>query len=124
MPPSAEHVVRIKRVYDPPEPGDGQRVLVDRLWPRGLHKADAAIDLWLKDAAPSDELRRWFGHDPARWDAFRARYAAELAERPAALAHLHEMLRHGTLTLLFAAHDGERNNAVVLRDTLRGDAQG
>ena len=104
--------IRIKRVYEPPAKEDGMRVLVDRLWPRGLKKADAAIALWLKQAAPSTELRRWFGHDPARWDEFRQRYAAELDDNMAAVAPLLE--RRGTVTLLFSAHDAEHNNAVAL----------
>jgi uncharacterized protein YeaO (DUF488 family) len=113
-----KHRLRIKRAYDPPAQDDGQRVLIDRLWPRGLRKAEAMIDLWLKDAAPSDALRRWFGHDPARWEEFRARYAAELAERPEAVGRLRRMLHEGPVTLLFAAHDQEHNNAVALRDFL------
>lgn len=104
--------IRTKRVYDPPEPADGKRVLVDRLWPRGLRKQDAAVDLWLKEAAPSHELRRWFGHDPAKWDEFQRRYAAELEARHAALEPL--LAIHEPLTLLFAAQDRERNNAVAL----------
>jgi len=112
--------IRLKRVYDPPEPSDGTRVLVDRLWPRGIAKADARIDVWLKDAAPSNELRRWFGHDPGKWQAFRERFLAELAGNPA-LAELRRMARQpGTLTLVFAARDSEHNNAVALRDALRG----
>lgn len=112
--------IRLKRVYDPPEPSDGTRVLVDRLWPRGVAKADARIDVWLKDAAPSNELRRWFGHDPGKWQAFRERFLAELAGNPA-LAELRRMARQpGTLTLVFAARDSEHNNAVALRDALRG----
>jgi len=107
--------IQIKRAYDAPSRGDGKRVLVDRLWPRGLSKDAAAVDLWLKDAAPSDRLRRWFGHDPARWDAFRRRYAAELDEKPAtALAPL----RSGRVTLLFGARDAEHNNAVALAQWL------
>ena len=104
--------IRTKRVYDPPAPDDGRRVLVDRLWPRGLKKADAKIDLWLKEAAPSAELRRWFGHDPARWEEFRGRYSAELGDNRAVLAPLLDA--RGRVTLLFAAHDPEHNNAVAL----------
>ncbi|HZT89819.1 MAG TPA: DUF488 family protein [Stellaceae bacterium] len=107
--------IRTKRAYDPPEPHDGTRVLADRLWPRGLAKDKAAIDLWLKDAAPSTELRRWFGHRPERWQEFRRRYRDELAANPEALAPLP---RDGVVTLLFAAHDIERNNAVVLAEYL------
>ena len=103
---------RTKRVYEPPSPADGTRVLVDRLWPRGLKKTEAAIDLWLKEVAPSVELRRWFGHDPARWDEFRHRYAAELDGNLPALQPL--LAARGRVTLLFAAHDPEHNNAVAL----------
>jgi uncharacterized protein YeaO (DUF488 family) len=105
----------IKRVYDPPAPEDGYRVLVDRLWPRGLKKEDAALDLWAKDVGPSRELRQWFGHEPARWEGFRHRYAAELdaaAEQWRPL--LVKAARH-RVTLLYGAHDVEHNNAVALR---------
>lgn len=107
--------VRIKRAYEKPEPGDGFRVLVDRLWPRGVAKDAARIDLWLKDIAPGDELRRWFGHDPARWTEFRQRYLRELEERPEAIAQLGAAVRAGPVTLVYAAKDEEHNNAVVLR---------
>lgn len=110
--------VRLKRVYDNAEPDDGTRALVDRVWPRGLRKADAAIEFWLKDAAPSSDLRRWFAHDPDKWPEFRRRYRAELAERADALAPLEQAARQSRVTLLFAARDRERNNAVVLRDWL------
>ena len=111
--------LRIKRVYDPPSAEDGTRVLVDRLWPRGVKKADAKVDLWLKDAAPSAELREWFGHDPQKWKEFQARYRKELADNAEALAPLHDLVDHGKpLTLLFAAKDEEHNNAVVLKDFL------
>lgn len=107
--------VRVKRAYDPPAPGDGIRVLVDRLWPRGLRRDGAKIDLWLKDVAPSAELRRWFGHAPARWPGFQDRYRAELAGN-AALHELLAMVRQGKpVTLLFGARDMERNNAAVLQ---------
>ncbi|WP_330083715.1 DUF488 domain-containing protein [Methylocystis iwaonis] len=114
----------LKRVYEPPEPEDGARVLVDRLWPRGLTKEKAAVDLWAKDAAPSHELRRWFGHEPERWEEFQARYREEL-ESPEAqeqIATLRAMARKGRVTLLYAAHDEEMNNAVVLRGVLRHKA--
>ena len=105
------------------EPGDGLRVLVERLWPRGLSKARAHIDLWLKDVAPSTELRKWYGHEPARFAEFRRRYEAELAAEPArsALARLREMVERERVTLVFAAHDPELSNAAVLRDLLHGD---
>jgi uncharacterized protein YeaO (DUF488 family) len=112
--------VRVKRVYDVPSPDDGVRVLVDRLWPRGLKRETAKIDLWLKDVAPSDELRRWFGHDPNRWAQFQKRYRAELAQNAEPVAALRELVKgRKPLTLLYAAKDIERNNAIVLRDFLR-----
>lgn len=111
--------LHIKRAYDPPAAEDGLRVLVDRLWPRGLKRDGAAIDHWLKEVAPSPELRRWFGHDPARWSAFRQRYEAELAANPGNLVTLRDLLRgSGRLTLLYAARDTQHNHAVVLRDVL------
>jgi uncharacterized protein YeaO (DUF488 family) len=110
--------VAIKRVYEPPSLGDGERILVDRVWPRGLSKAKAAIHHWLKDVAPSTALRRWFGHDPKRWDEFRRRYRAELAERSEALDELRGLARHGRVTLLFGARDIEHNQAVVLQELL------
>src|SRR4051794_40804955 len=111
-------IVRPKRAYDPPAQEDGLRVLVDRLWPRGLKRDTARIDVWLKDIAPSDALRRWFGHDPARWLEFRERYKAELAGNPA-LAELRATVgQGGPVTLLFGARDLQHNNAVVLRDAL------
>jgi uncharacterized protein YeaO (DUF488 family) len=110
--------VRLKRAYDPPAAEDGVRILVDRLWPRGLRKADAAIDHWLKEAAPSTELRRWFGHEPSRWNEFRRRYRAELSGKPAVVEELKQIARKGPVTLIFAARDEARNEAVVLRDLL------
>jgi uncharacterized protein YeaO (DUF488 family) len=113
----ASHV-RLKRAYEPAAPDDGVRVLVDRLWPRGLRKADAAIDRWMKDIAPSTELRRWFGHDPERWPAFHRRYSQELLQQAVAIDELRELARGGRVTLVFAAHDEAHNDAVVLRDAL------
>lgn len=112
--------VALKRAYETPEAGDGTRVLVERLWPRGLSKERARVDVWLKDVAPSHELRKWYGHDPARFAEFRRRYEAELASEPArsALAELRKLARRGRVTLVFAAHDSERSNAAVLRDHL------
>ena len=110
--------VRIKRAYEPPARGDGARVLVDRLWPRGVSKADAGITQWMKDVAPSSELRKWFGHDPARWEEFRRRYRAELAARKALVADLRKLARKGPLTLVYSARDQAHNQAVVLRETL------
>lgn len=110
--------IRIRRVYDPPRADDGMRILVDRLWPRGLRKADARVDLWMRELAPSTELRRWFAHDPARWTAFRARYRDELAGHPEVLAVLVDHCRQSAVTLLFGARDTEHNQAVVLREVL------
>jgi uncharacterized protein YeaO (DUF488 family) len=110
--------VQLKRVYEPAAPEDGVRVLVDRLWPRGLRKADAAIDRWMKNIAPSTPLRQWFGHDPERWPEFRRRYTGELQQQAAAVDELRELARGGRVTLLFAAHDEAHNDAVVLRDAL------
>ena len=112
--------VRLKRVYQPRSPDDGTRVLVDRLWPRGVSKAEAAIDEWLKGIAPSTELRQWFGHDPERWEVFRQRFLKELAQHPDEVARLREFARKGRLTLVYAAHDEIHNNAVVLREVLLG----
>lgn len=111
--------VKIKRVYDPPAASDGYRVLVDRLWPRGVSKDAAALDDWVRELAPSDELRRWFGHDPERFEEFRRRYIEELRERRDEVAELRRKARAGTLTLLYGAHDAEHNNAVVLAAVLR-----
>ena len=108
----------IKRVYDPVSPEDGYRILVDRLWPRGVAKAKAKIDLWLKEVAPSTELRQWFGHDPAKWIEFRKRYFAELKTNPA-LATLRELTAKGTVTLVYAAADTEHCNATALREYLQ-----
>ena len=111
-------MVGIKRIYEPPVPEDGKRILVDRLWPRGLSKDEARLDEWLKEVAPSDELRRWFGHDPAKWEEFRRRYRQELKTQGEILERLRNEARKGTVTLLFAAKDEERNNAVVLKEML------
>ncbi|MER8402959.1 DUF488 family protein [Mesorhizobium sp. M0751] len=110
--------VRLKRAYERPAAGDGKRVLIDRLWPRGVKKTEAAIDHWVKDLAPSTELRKWFGHDPARWSEFRRRYAAEIQEHRGELDRLREMIREGTVTLVYSAHDETHNDAVVLRELL------
>ncbi|HLS85053.1 MAG TPA: DUF488 family protein [Burkholderiales bacterium] len=110
--------VALKCVYDTPAPEDGMRVLVDRLWPRGLSRRAAAADLWLKEAAPSPELRKWFGHRHARWAAFRRKYQDELAQRPDILRLLKDLHRRSTVTLLFATRDTTKNHAVVLRDLL------
>jgi uncharacterized protein YeaO (DUF488 family) len=110
--------VRLRRAYEPPGLDDGQRFLVDRIWPRGVTKADLKIDGWLRDVAPSDELRRWFGHDPARWTEFAARYRQELAAPPEALARLVEAARRGPITLVYGARDKQHNEAVVLKEVL------
>ncbi len=107
--------ISLKRVYDPPSPADGKRFLVDRLWPRGVSAASLRIDGWLKEVAPSDALRRWFGHDPRRWEEFVRRYHAELDARPESWAPLLEAAREGPITLLFSARDAAHNNAVALR---------
>ena len=114
---SAGHV-RLKRAYEPPGPDDGTRVLVDRLWPRGVRKDDAAVDLWLKELAPSTELRKWFGHDPARWEEFRERYAAEMRQHPELVEQLRDLAREGLVTLVYSAHDELHNDAVVLRNVV------
>jgi len=110
--------VKLKRAYDHPAEGDGTRVLIDRLWPRGVKKADAAIDEWIKDIAPSTTLRKWFGHDPARWQEFRSRYAAEVRQHPEQLDRLKVLARQGLVTLVFSAHDEVHNDAVALREFL------
>jgi uncharacterized protein YeaO (DUF488 family) len=108
-------MIKLKRVYEKPTPDDGLRVLVDRLWPRGLSKDRAAVDLWLKEAAPSPELRTWFHHDPARWPQFQQRYRAELRENQDALKLLKRKCKEGTVTLVHAARDQEHNGAVALK---------
>jgi len=110
----------VKRIYDDPAPDDGRRVLVDRVWPRGVSKERAALDLWCKDVAPSTELRKWYGHDPAKQPEFAARYRTELAAQPAADALADLRATAGTLTLLTATHDLELSQARVLADTLGG----
>jgi uncharacterized protein YeaO (DUF488 family) len=109
---------QIKRAYEPPSPSDGTRVLVDRLWPRGLRKADAHVALWMKDVAPSPELRVWFHHDPERFTEFRRRYTSELRKNPA-LAELRKLGKGKPVTLLYAAHDPKVNHALVLKSALR-----
>ena len=109
----------IKRVYDPPAPDDGHRILVDRLWPRGFTKARAKVDEWLKEIAPSTELRRWFHADTSRWSEFRSRYRHELSENADAVAHVRALARTGRVTLLYGARDPEHNHAVVLMEYLK-----
>ncbi|HOI58926.1 MULTISPECIES: DUF488 domain-containing protein [unclassified Methanoculleus] len=108
-------MLRTKRIYEEPSADDGTRVLVDRLWPRGVSKEEAKIDRWEKDLAPTNELRRWFGHDPAKWEEFLRRYRAELEGKEEVLARLRQEATGGTVTLLYAARDEERNNAVALK---------
>ena len=111
--------VRLKRAYEPPAASDGYRVLIDRLWPRGVRRDEAQLDAWAKELAPSGELRRWFAHDPERFDEFRRRYTAELAAHEEKLRELRRRARNGTLTLVYGAHDKEHNDAVVLAGILR-----
>jgi uncharacterized protein YeaO (DUF488 family) len=113
-------MIKIKRIYEKPAEEDGWRVLVDRLWPRGMTKKAAHLDLWLKDVAPSDALRKWFGHKPEKWSEFQKKYRAELAKKEELVAQLKKMAKeHRTLTLLFGAKDEEHNEAVVLADALK-----
>jgi uncharacterized protein YeaO (DUF488 family) len=113
----ASHL-RLKRAYDPAEPGDGVRILVDRLWPRGVSKEKAALDDWIKDVAPSTALRKWFGHDPARWAEFQHRYRAELREQSVVLDRVRVLAKAHVVTLVYSAHDVQHNDAVVLRSVL------
>ena len=112
--------ISLKRAYDRPVAGDGKRVLIDRLWPRGIKKADAAIDEWMKELAPSTALRKWFGHDPARWHEFRRRYLKELQQQSEQIDRLRTLARQGPITLVFSARDEAHNDAVVLRDFMVG----
>ena len=110
--------VKIKRAYETADEHDGTRILVDRLWPRGLTKAKAKIDLWLKDIAPSTELRKWFAHDPAKWTEFKTRYSDELKKNSEPLSLLKQEAAKGPVTLIYAAHDEEHNEAVILQKLL------
>jgi uncharacterized protein YeaO (DUF488 family) len=116
--------VQLKRAYEEPGPDDGFRILVDRLWPRGVPKASAHIDLWFKDIAPSPELRKWYGHEPSRWPEFRTRYFAELDGNPEAVAQLRQLVRRGPVTLVYAAKDQQHSHAVALLDYLKGAGKG
>ncbi len=116
---AADHV-KLKRAYEPAAANDGTRILIDRLWPRGVRKADAAIDQWVKDIAPSTVLRKWFRHDPYRWAEFCRRYATEVHQHPQQLSRLRILARQGPITLVFAAHDEVHNDAVALRNCLLG----
>jgi len=110
--------IRLKRIYDDPSKHDGTRILVERLWPRGVKKEDAKIDQWLKDVAPSKELRKWYGHDPAKWEAFREKYRDELKAKPEAVAQLKDGAADDRTTFVFAAKDEAHNSAVVLKEAL------
>ncbi len=114
--------IRLKRAYETPEPGDGFRILVDRLWPRGVSRDSARIDLWLKDIAPSTSLRKWFGHDPLKWQEFKTRYFAELDNNPQSVDQLLAQVRRDTVTLVYGAKDKEHNDAVALREYLEARA--
>lgn len=111
-------MIKLKRAYDPPDKEDGFRVLVDRIWPRGMKKEDLALDLWLKEIAPSSSLRKWFGHDSQRWPEFCQSYEAELKEQGDLIDFLKEISDHGVLILVFSARDAEHNNAVALKKYL------
>jgi uncharacterized protein YeaO (DUF488 family) len=111
--------VRVKRIYDEPDPGDGYRVLIDHVWPRGVSRERARLDEWARELAPSDELRRWFSHDPARFDAFRARYRRELVDRRDHVLELARRARSRPVTIVYAARDQQHNNAVVVADAVR-----
>ena len=112
--------IKLKRAYEPASAQDGTRVLIDRLWPRGVSKDAAALDLWLKELAPSTGLRKWFGHDPARWAEFQVRYAQEVHEHPQLLAQLRDLAHKGPVTLVYSARDEMHNDAIVLRQLLLG----
>ena len=113
----------LKRVYEPALPEDGARILVERLWPRGMKKAALGLDSWMKDVAPSDALRRWFSHDPAKWTEFRRRYFAELDQKSAVWDAILQASLRGRVTLLYSSHDTEHNNAVALKDYLEAKAR-
>ncbi len=121
--PKRVRKLKVKRIYELSAASDGYRVLVDRVWPRGLSKQDVEIDLWLRDIAPSTELRQWFGHQPRRWDAFRRRYFDELDEMPETVAVLRDKLRNDDVTLVYSARDEAHNQAVALRDYLAKDTK-
>ena len=112
--------VKLKRAYEPPAADDGTRILIDRLWPRGITKERAAIDQWMKDISPSTKLRQWFGHDPSRWDEFRRRYATEVHQYPELLDQLRSLARKGPITLVYSASDEAHNDAVALRHVILG----
>ena len=115
--------VRVKRIYDEPDSGDGYRVLIDHVWPRGVSRERARLNEWARELAPSDDLRRWFAHDPEKFEAFRARYRAELANRRSAIVELAHRASSGRVTIVYAARDQQHNNAVVLAEVLRDCGQ-
>jgi uncharacterized protein YeaO (DUF488 family) len=112
-------VIKIKRVYEEANSSDGTRLLIERLWPRGMRKDSLSLDGWLKEAGPSTTLRKWFSHDPAKWDEFQRRYFAELEAHPRAWRSITEAARHGTVTLIYSSHDEEHNNAIALQAFLK-----
>jgi uncharacterized protein YeaO (DUF488 family) len=116
--------IKIKRVYEQPDKKDGERILVDRLWPRGLTKEKASVDLWLKDIAPSTELRKWFDHDPEKWKSFRGRYETEIRHKDDLIKVLKQKAREGTITLIYGARDEKHNEALVLKQFLEKSEQG
>jgi len=111
-------MIKLKRAYDEPSQRDGLRILVERLWPRGVSKQKAAVDLWLKELAPSTDLRKWFNHEPEKWTEFQKRYRSELAQKGDLILLLKQRIKEGTVTFVYAAHDVEQNSAVALRDYL------
>ncbi len=117
-PPFPASHLRVKRAYEPASPDDGARILIDRLWPRGLSKEKASLDEWIKEIAPSTELRQWFGHDPERWPEFQRRYKAELHQHAEELDRIRALAKKQTVTLVYSAHDEKHNDAVVLKDVL------
>ena len=116
-------MIKLKRVYEKPDRADGERILVDRLWPRGVNKQEAKIDLWMKEIAPSTELRKWFGHDPAKWKDFQNRYRTELSHNLDLIEELKRKASEGAVTLVYAARDLEHNDAVVLKEFLEAPAR-
>ncbi len=116
-------MIQLKRAYDPASPQDGKRFLVERLWPRGIKKTALPLDEWLKEVAPSTELRQWFGHDPAKWREFQRRYFAELEKRPEAWGQLNQLAQRGRVTLIYSSRDQEHNNAVALKSFLEQHLQ-
>ena len=113
-------MIKVKRIYEPPSPGDGKRILIDRLWPRGMKKEEAHIDEWLKEISPSNELRKWYSHDPVKWPEFKRRYRAEISKETELLKRIKNEGKRGTVTLLFSSKELELNNAVALKEFVEG----